>query len=144
MIKFTGRSTLKQYMPLKPVERGIKVWALADSHNGYFHKFQVYTGKEGSGERQLGQSGEGSNAAPEREKSCFFDNFFTSEELLHDLAEDNIFTCGTARKDRRGFPPALKTAKLKNRSVYSKCMCCMCVYVCMDACANICVCACIC
>ena len=36
MIKFTGRSTLKQYMPLKPVKRGIKVWALADSHNGYF------------------------------------------------------------------------------------------------------------
>ena len=55
MIKFTGRSTLKQFMPMKPVKRGIKVWALADSHNGYFHKFQVYTGKEGSGEKQLGQ-----------------------------------------------------------------------------------------
>ena len=37
MIKFTGRSTLKQFMPMKPVKRGIKVWALADSHNGYFH-----------------------------------------------------------------------------------------------------------
>ena len=55
MIKFTGRSTLKQFMPMKPVKRGIKVWALADSHNGYFHKFQVYSGKEGSGEKQLGQ-----------------------------------------------------------------------------------------
>ena len=55
MIKFTGCSTLKQFMPMKPVKRGIKVWALADSHNGYFHKFQVYTGKEGSGEKQLGQ-----------------------------------------------------------------------------------------
>ena len=55
MIKFTGRSTLKQFVPMKPVKRGIKVWALADSHNGYFHKFQVYAGKEGSGEKQLGQ-----------------------------------------------------------------------------------------
>ena len=55
MVKFTGHSSLKQYMPLKPVKRGIKVWVLADSHNGYFHKFQVYTGKEGSGEKQLGQ-----------------------------------------------------------------------------------------
>ena len=55
MVKFTGRSSLKQYMPLKPVKRGIKVWVLADSHNGYFHRFQVYTGKEGSGEKQLGQ-----------------------------------------------------------------------------------------
>ena len=39
MIKFTGRSSLKQYMPMKPIKRGIKVWALADSHNGYFHYF---------------------------------------------------------------------------------------------------------
>ena len=54
-IKFTGRSTLKQFMPMKPVKRGIKVWALADSRNGYFHKFQVYSGKEGSGEKQLDQ-----------------------------------------------------------------------------------------
>ena len=46
MIKFTGRSSLKQYMPMKPVKRGIKVWVLADSHNGYFSKFQVYTGKK--------------------------------------------------------------------------------------------------
>ena len=120
MIKFTGRSTLKQYMPVK---RGIKVWALADSHNGYFHKFQVYTGKEGSGEKHLGQRvvKDLTRHLKGRNHHVFFDNFFTSEQLLRDLAEDNIFACGTARKDCRGFPPALKTAKLK-RSAYSKCM----------------------
>ena len=48
MIKFQGRSSLKQYMPLKPVKLGIKVWVLADSNNGYFSKLQVYTGKEDS------------------------------------------------------------------------------------------------
>jgi len=42
MIKFQGRSSLKQYMPLKPTKRGIKVWVLADSHNGYFSHFEVY------------------------------------------------------------------------------------------------------
>ena len=36
MIKFQGRSSLKQYNPMKPVKHGIKVWVLADSHNGYF------------------------------------------------------------------------------------------------------------
>ena len=41
MTKFTGTSTLKQYMPLKPVKQGIKVWALADSHNG--HKCPILT-----------------------------------------------------------------------------------------------------
>ena len=122
MINFTGRSTLKQFMPMKPVKRGIKVWALADSHNGYFHKFQVYTGKEGSGEKQLGQRvvKDLTQHLKGRNHHVFFDNFFTSEKLLRDLAEDDIilYACGTARKDRRGFPPALKTAKLKNRCAY--------------------------
>ena len=49
MIKLQGRSSLKQYMPMKPVKLGIKVWVLADSSNSYFHKFQVYTGKSRKG-----------------------------------------------------------------------------------------------
>ena len=32
MVPFKGRSTLKQYMPKKPVRHGFKVWMLADSH----------------------------------------------------------------------------------------------------------------
>ena len=134
MIKFTGRSTLKQFMPMKPVKRGIKVWALADSHNGYFHKFQVYTGKEGSGEKQLGQRvvKDLTQHLKGRNHHVFFDNFFTSEKLLCDLAEDDIYARGTARKDRRGFPPALKTAKLKRCAYVCVCVC-KCVCVCMHA-----------
>ena len=45
MIKFQGRSSLKQYMPVKPIERGIKMWVLGDSSNGYFSRFEVYTGR---------------------------------------------------------------------------------------------------
>ena len=145
MIKFTGRSTLKQYMPLKPVKRGIKVWALADSHNGYFHKFQVYTGKVGSGEKGLGQRVVKDLTQHLKGKShhVFFDNFFTSEQLLRDLAQDDIYACGTARKDRKGFPSALKTAKLKNRSAYSIVGVCVCVCVCACACVCTCVCVCV-
>ena len=54
MIKFQGRSSLKQLMPLKPIKRGIRVWVLGDSSNGYFSKFEVYTGKEASAEKGLG------------------------------------------------------------------------------------------
>ena len=54
MIKFQGRSSLKQYMPLKPTKRGIKVWVLAGSTNGYFSRFEVYTGKGDSVEKGLG------------------------------------------------------------------------------------------
>ena len=46
MIKFQGRSSLKQYMPQKPIKRGIKVWVLADSRNGYFSRLEIYTGKK--------------------------------------------------------------------------------------------------
>ena len=47
MVPFKGRSTLKQYMPKKPVRRGFKVWMLADSQTGYVSSFEVYTGKKG-------------------------------------------------------------------------------------------------
>ena len=46
MIKFQGRSSLKQYMPMKPIKRGIKVWVLADSANGYFHKLDIIIHRE--------------------------------------------------------------------------------------------------
>ena len=35
---------MKQYLPLKPVKRGFKVWAMADALNGYLYDFNVYTG----------------------------------------------------------------------------------------------------
>ena len=31
MIKYKGRTSLKQYMPMKPIKRGIKMWCRADS-----------------------------------------------------------------------------------------------------------------
>ena len=46
MIRFKGRSSLKQYLPMKPIRRGIKVWVRADSHNGYISEFYIYKGKE--------------------------------------------------------------------------------------------------
>ena len=52
MIKFQGCSSLKQYMPMKPIKRGIKVWVLGDSTNGYFSRFDVYTGRQEN--RQVG------------------------------------------------------------------------------------------
>ena len=57
MVAFKGRSTLKQYMPKKPVKWGFKVWMLADGHTGYVSAFKVYTGKKGDTvEKGLGAS----------------------------------------------------------------------------------------
>ena len=123
MTKFQGRSSLKQYMPMKPVKRGIKVWVLGDSHNGYFSRFDIYTGKGASPEKGLGARVVKSLTEPLKNKfhHVYFDNFFTSEQLLTDLEKDGIYGCGTARKDRRGFPDALKKPKLKERYIHKHC-----------------------
>ncbi|KAF2350284.1 PiggyBac transposable element-derived protein [Trinorchestia longiramus] len=42
MIRFTGRSTLKQYNPMKPIECGCRLWCLAD-YQGYLYKANIYT-----------------------------------------------------------------------------------------------------
>ena len=54
MIKFQVHSALKQYIPMKPIKHGIKVWILGDSTNGYFSRFQEYTGRQENREVGLG------------------------------------------------------------------------------------------
>jgi hypothetical protein len=46
MISFKGRSSLKKYMPKKPIRRGYKVWMLT-CKSAYMLKFEVYTGNKG-------------------------------------------------------------------------------------------------
>ena len=110
-IPFKGRSSLKQYMPLKPVRRRIKVWARAEASNGYVSAFEVYTGKQGDNVetglgakvvKNLTRDLTGSN------RHLFFDNFFSSVDLLLNLFRDGLYGCGTLRANRKGFPPELK------------------------------------
>ena len=46
MVRFKGRSSLKQYMSKKPIKRRFKIWCCSDANSGYLQKFQIYTGKE--------------------------------------------------------------------------------------------------
>ena len=111
MIKYKGRSSLKQYMPMKPVKRGIKVWARADSTNGYISRFQVYTGKENSSETGLGNRvvKDLTSDIHHKNHQVFCDNFFSSFQLFSDLLQKGIYACGTIRSNRRGFPPELSS-----------------------------------
>jgi len=45
LVKFNGRLSFKQYIPMKPDKFGIKVWLLADADTYYVPHFQVYLGK---------------------------------------------------------------------------------------------------
>ena len=44
MVRYKGRSSLKQYLPNKPIKRGFKIWCLCDANGGYLQAFQIYTG----------------------------------------------------------------------------------------------------
>jgi len=111
MIPYTGRKKIKQFMNNKPVKKGIKVWMCCDSTNAYCHKFDVYLGKQARTEHGLGyrvvkdmtSELRGSN------RQVFFDNFFTSVQLVESLQqEDSLYSCGTVRTNRIGFPAELK------------------------------------
>jgi len=47
MVKSKARFSCKQYVRLKPVKWGFKLWVLADSETGYTWNFNVYRGKKG-------------------------------------------------------------------------------------------------
>jgi hypothetical protein len=105
MIRFKGRSSLRQYMRLKPIKRGYKVWIRA-GESGYVNQFQIYVGKVGNDvEKNFGARvvkdltrnivGKGYN--------LYFDNLFNSVGLQKDLQDDVIYACGTFRKGRKGF-----------------------------------------
>ena len=104
------------------------VQTIVDESNRYMYIHKIatkvhkcfYTGKQDS----VVEKGLGAHVVKDLTSSLkgkyhhvYFDNFFTSTQLLTDLEQDGIYSCGTARKDRKGFPEALKKPKLSNRSV---------------------------
>jgi len=102
MIRFKGRNSIKQYMPMKPIKRGYKVWIRADE-SGYICEFQIYTGKTDSVETTLGKRVVQHLTMNIKGKyhNVYFDNFFTSLELMEELLQDGIYDCGTVRANRK-------------------------------------------
>uniref|UniRef100_A0A2H1W609 SFRICE_037012 n=1 Tax=Spodoptera frugiperda TaxID=7108 RepID=A0A2H1W609_SPOFR len=115
MVKFKGRSSLKQYMPKKPIKRGFKVWARCDAKTGYLYQFEVYTGKGDGTENE----GLGYNVVMKLCRSVpintlvAFDNFFTSCNLMEDLYYKKIYAVGTVRCNRKDLPDIIKKKQPK-------------------------------
>ena len=123
MVPYKGRSSLKQYMPKKPVRRGLKVWMRADSINGYVSQFQVYVGRETSAETGLGARvvKDLTQNLVGKHHHIFCDNFFTSVRLFEELHERGIYATGTLRADRKGFPEDLKESVKKGLKERGEC-----------------------
>ncbi|GFR08818.1 piggyBac transposable element-derived protein 3 [Trichonephila clavata] len=77
MVKFKGRSSLKQYMPKKPIKRGYKIW-MRCNENGFASQFQIYTGKPSDVEKNLGERVVRDLTQPIYGKNhiLYIDNFF--------------------------------------------------------------------
>ena len=46
MVKYKGRPGFQQYLLMKPMKWGIKVWVRANAINGFVSTMQVYMGKK--------------------------------------------------------------------------------------------------
>ena len=103
MTKFKGRSTFKQYLPMKPVKRGIKLWMRCDALTEYTCEMNVYAGKEGSpnpvgtlGERVVGAF---ISTIKETYVTLAFDRLFTSVNLMDTLQFGAVGTYNATRKN---------------------------------------------
>lgn len=105
MTKFKGRSSLKQYQPMKPIKRGIKCWQRCDALTGYTYDFDIYAGKDVDANSSLGLGEKVvtklcSSIKKDGVAMCF-DRFFSSVKLFTKL---DICAVGTYMATRKHTP----------------------------------------
>ncbi|XP_066567992.1 piggyBac transposable element-derived protein 4 [Amia ocellicauda] len=112
-ITVKGRFSATQYMPSKPIKKGLKVWMLCDSKSGYCHRVNIYVGKSSEDLGGVGYQVVTSlvRGLEHKHHHVFCDSFFTSVPLVQKLLKEGMYVCGTTQQNRKGFPDALK---LKN------------------------------
>lgn len=112
MVAFKGRSSIKQYMPMKPHKWGYKIWCLASDN--YLLRFEVYEGAEEDASEfgatfdtvmRMVQNYE------DKHHVLFCDSWFTSPTLLDSLKHNGILCCGSVRRNRKGLPPPSSMSK---------------------------------
>nr|XP_054602931.1 piggyBac transposable element-derived protein 4-like [Nothobranchius furzeri] len=119
LVPFRGRCPFRQYMPNKPAEYGIKIWAACDAKSSYAWNMQVYTGKlpgeaseKNQGMRVVLQMSEGLQG---HNITC--DNFFTSYWLGDELQKRKLTMLGTIRKNKPELPSEI--LKMQGRPPHS-------------------------
>ena len=102
-----GRIPGKVYMPNKPHKRGAKIWAAVGAKSGYVHRIQIFSDNTKTHEvvhPSIGASGrvvlELANKMP-KGTHFYFDNYFASPLLLHELLEEGYEGTCTLRTNRK-------------------------------------------
>jgi hypothetical protein len=126
MIPYYGRHFAKQYIKGKPIRFGYKNWALCAS-TGYMYAFDIYMGKTtnpGKSLQGLCVRGQtilhllGKAKVPHKlgyMYKIYFDNYFTSYNLLNHLPHIGVCATGTAHENRLGNCPLPKKAAFQKQ-----------------------------
>ncbi|XP_066958864.1 piggyBac transposable element-derived protein 2-like [Macrobrachium rosenbergii] len=117
MVPYYGRHSAQMFIRGKPIRFGYKIWCLC-GNDGFPYPLKLYQGKEEGRIQPLGMSvitkmvdviSSHSNVEIHQ---LYFDNFFTSYDLLVQLAETDAKATGTLRDNRSaGAAKALVTTK---------------------------------
>ena len=116
MVPYHGHHSAKMFIRNKPIRFGFKLWMLCSS-DGYPYNMQIYCGKQGEDDTTpLGTRVVNHLLACISDPAShvvYFDNFFTSYQLVKDLATRNIRAIGTIRDNRTSHCPLTSTAVMK-------------------------------
>ena len=97
--KCKGRSSIRQYLKMKPIKRSFKPWFRCASSNGYLNEFDLYLGEKENVEVKLGKNVVMQLSEKFKAIFCtlFLDNFFNNPLLINKLFEENIYAIGNVR-----------------------------------------------
>lgn len=118
MVPYYGHHSCKMFIKGKPIRFGYKIWMLC-SHTGYPYYMKIYGGKcEQNKSSPLGTRvvEELLSIVPHPlQVEVFFDNFFTSYDLLKSLKEKGLRATGTVREGRTGKCPVIPIKEMKKK-----------------------------
>lgn len=117
MIRYYGKHSAKMFMRGKPIKFGYKCWCLCSS-NGYLYNFEPYCGKNEAMEGPLGVRVITNliSAIPADQyenHELFFDNFFTSHDIMCKLRELKMKATGTIRENRTQKCPLVSSKTMQ-------------------------------
>lgn len=122
IVPFRGHLSIKQYIKGKPTPWGVKIFVLCGK-SGIAYDFVIYQGSStGLDADTLKRFGLGaatvihlSERITDEGHKLYFDNYFSSYQLLQVLKSRKIFAAGTVRVNRFSKPPLLDDKSLKDR-----------------------------
>ena len=100
-----GRHSIKIFINAKPIRFGYMIWCMCGT-DGYPYHMKIYTGKEEKADDPLGTRVVNHMVQIMKDNShvqhhqLFFDNFFSSYQLMYSLAAQNMRAAGTICENR--------------------------------------------